>query len=312
MNPQLVEKCTDILRLYCAQNEELRFGVNEIFRKLGDKNKPKIVECIKELEKARIFRTVKERKKPNKKLVQKEYKVLTDLGKYIRDFMISIELSHKAYSDIIEKINRLNIPLEKRENAEEELAKLEKIRSLAAKGIFPFGSPDTTVDATKYYDQFKILCDQEGFDIEHIKGDFDFSILGLMGSLFDALDEYKSNIINCLIYGYHHITENILFDEIPRSASKKLVEEILHKIIFDEIKENLLGDKLLKIELPEEDKEYLRFIEIAEPMRIYESSESYHEPDPSIYSSKIQTWNHKETDDMYLALRLISGERNKD
>ena len=120
MNLQLVEKCTEILRLYCAQNEELRFGVNEIFRKTGDKNKPKIIECIKELEKAKIFRTVKERKKPNKKLIQKEYKVLTDLGKSIRNFMVGIELSHKAYSDIHEKINRLNIPLDRRENAKEE------------------------------------------------------------------------------------------------------------------------------------------------------------------------------------------------
>ena len=311
MNQQLVEKCTDILRLYCAQNEELRFGVNEIFRKANDKNKPKIIEGIKELEKAKVFRTIKERKKPNKKLVQKEYKVLTDLGKLIRDFMVGIELSHKAYSDIIEKINRLNIPLDTRENAKEELAKLEKIRVLDAKGIFPFGSPDTTVNATKYYNQFKTLCDQEGFDIEHIKGDFDFSILGLMGSLFDALDKYRSNIINCLIYGYRQITENILFNEIPGSISKKLIEEILQKIIFDEIKENLLKDKLLEIELPQEDKDYLRFIEIAEPIRIHEGSESYHEPDYSEIYSKIQTWNHKETEDMDFALRLISGERNK-
>ena len=61
-----------------------------------------------------------------------------------------------------------------------------------------------------------------------------------------------------------------------RDLSKKLVEEILHKIIFDEIKENLLKDKLLEIELPEEDKDYLRFIEIAEPLRIHISSKLYH------------------------------------
>ena len=225
--------------------------------------------------------------------------------------MAGIELSHKAYSDIIEKINRFNIPLDRRENAKEELAKLEKLKLLADKGIIGLGSPDCTVDATKYYDKFKKLCDQEGFDIEHIKGDFSFSIIDLIGSLFNALDRYRSNIINCLIYGYHQITENILFNEIPRSVSKKLVEEILQKIIFDEIKENLLKDKLLEIELPQEDKDYLKFIEIAEPIRIHRNSKSYREPDYSEFYSKIQTWNHKETDNMYFALRLISGERKE-
>ena len=311
LNQQLVEKCTDILRLYCAQNEELRFGVNEIFRKLGDKNKPKIVGCIKELEKAKIFRTEKERKKPNKKLVQKEYKVLTDLGKSIRDFMVGIELSHKAYSEINEKINRLNIPLDRRENAKEELAKLNKL--MDDKGIISFSSSDDyIVDATKYYDKFKKLCDQEGFDIKQIKGDFSLSIIGLLGSLFDALDEYSSNIINCLIYGYYQITDNILFDEIPGSVSKNLVEEILQKIIFDEIKQKLLKGKLREIELPKQDKDYLRFIEIAEPLRIHMSSKLYHEADYSHIHSEVATWNHKETEDMDFALRLISGERNKD
>ena len=71
--------------------------MNEIFRKTGNKNKPKIIEAIKELEKAKVFRTEKERKKPSRKLLQKEYKVLTELGQNIVDFMTGIELSHKAY-----------------------------------------------------------------------------------------------------------------------------------------------------------------------------------------------------------------------
>ena len=35
------------------------------------------------------------------------------------------------------------------------------------KGIISFSSSDDIiVDATKYYDKFKKLCDKEGFDIE--------------------------------------------------------------------------------------------------------------------------------------------------
>ena len=301
LNNQLVEICTSILRLYCDENEETRFGVNEIFRKTGNKNKPKIIEAIKELEKVKIFRTEKERKKPSRKLRQKEHKVLTELGQDIVDFMIGIELSHEAYSNIKEKINRLNIILDKRENAQDELFKLEKHRE----GIL---DPENFTDAHKYYDKFKELYEQEGYDLESLDKDLSFPIIGLIRSLYHILDAYKENIVNCLIYGYYQITKNILFNEIPGSISNNLIEEILQKIIFDEIKQKLLEEKLLEDVFPEEDKEYLRFSDIVEPtMTRY----SFNLVDHSIIDSTDKRWNHKESEDMDFALHLILGQKNE-
>jgi hypothetical protein len=286
MNIQLVELSTCILRLYCAQNKEARFGVNEIFKKTGNKNKPKIVEAIKELEKAKIFRTEKARKKYNKEHKQKESKVLTELGQDIVDFMTGIELSHKTYLNLKAKINRLILSLDKKENAQDEKYKLEKDRQEFLK---------------KYLDSFNFI-DTHKYYINFLS----YQDVPLL-NLFRTLDEYRKNIINCLIYGYYKIMKNLLSNRIERSISKKLIEEILQRIIFDEIKQTILEERLLENVFHKEDKEYIKITDIGKStINRYISNLM----DSSNTDLSDVRWNHKESADMDFAVRLIVGDRN--
>ena len=109
MDEQLVTQSIKILRLYYAHKDETWFGVNEIMRRTGCKDKPKIIDSIHYLVDGSILDT---QKQPNQK--QLKPMILTRLGKEIINLWKDIDECKSSYENVNKRIGKIDIKLGKK------------------------------------------------------------------------------------------------------------------------------------------------------------------------------------------------------
>src|SRR5215211_3179634 len=126
MKNQLVENSLQILTIYSSYNSSTGLNVNEIFRKTGSKDKKRVTDSIKYLEKARLLET-----KKSKDHSQKRFKICTKLG---NEFVVLMNTIDEYNYVCIKLRNKLKPIVEISESNADEKIKKNKLREIGLTG----------------------------------------------------------------------------------------------------------------------------------------------------------------------------------